>query len=155
MQLEWAIPGHLDELIEVGQKSHAEARVATLPLDEDRLRRSFKRVLEDDRGVYFFVIARSTDGACAGVLFATVNRPFFTSALLAHAYWFYVAPEYRGSGAAGKLIAAFRRWAEKRGAAELQINQTSGVDLERVDAKLRRSGFDFLGGNYSMALDSD
>lgn len=152
MKIEWVTRGSVDEAVELGREMHAESRFTALPFDADRLRKSFVGAIDDDRGVYFLALARSSGGDAAGGLFGTVEKPYFTSGVLAHDYAFYVRPDFRGSSAALKLLSAFRRWAQKRGARELHVYQTVAVDSDRFDRMMRRAGFEYAGGNYIYPL---
>ena len=56
------------------------------------------------------------------------------------------------SGAALRLLMAFRKWAENRGVFELSAGVNSGAHIERTDRFLRRLGFVQTGGNYALRL---
>lgn len=58
------------------------------------------------------------------------------------------------SGAALRLISAFRKWAENRGAVELSAGVNSGAHIDKTDKFLRRLGFVQTGGNYALTLNS-
>lgn len=152
VKIEWLTHPCLDEAVALGRQMHAESRFSALPFDGERLRTSLAGAIDDDRGVYFTALARSSRGAVAGGLFGTVEKPYFTSGVLAHDYAFYVRPDFRGSSAALKLLTAFRRWAQKRGASELHVYQTVAVERERFDRMMRRAGFEYAGGNYIYPL---
>ena len=51
-----------------------------------------------------------------------------------------------------RLLHAFRQWAENRGATEVMICMTTGVDIEKFDRFLRKLKFNYVGGNFSMRL---
>jgi hypothetical protein len=55
-------------------------------------------------------------------------------------------------GAALKLLTAFKKWAENRGAFEISAGVNSGTDLDRMDRFLRKLGFQHTGGNYSLLM---
>lgn len=152
MKIEWVTQETLPELIALGREMHRESRFRTLPFDEDRLGRSLAAAVDDSRGVYFLALARASGGKVVGGMFAVVEQPFFTSAIIANNYAFFVRPPYRGSSAALKLLTAFRRWAGKRGVRELHVHQTGGVENQRFDRMMRRAGFEHAGGNYIHVL---
>ena len=58
-----------------------------------------------------------------------------------------VLAEKRMGGAGLRLLTAFRKWAENRGAHEL----STGVNMDRF---LRKLGFRLTGGNYSFTLNA-
>lgn len=155
MKIEIAGQEHIDELMALGRAMYAESTLVHLPLDEERARQTLLGAIDDDKGVYCMLLARSSEGQAAGWLFGTITRPWFTGSLVAHDHAFFVAPEYRGSSAAFKLLGVFRRWAEKRGAAVLNISQRVGVEMERFDRFMRRAGYEPRGMNFSLRLDRD
>lgn len=152
MKIEIADEKNIEELISLGRVMHAESTLRNLSLDMERVRMTFRSALNDDKGVYCLLIARSSDGEPAGWLFGTITRPWFTNALVAHDHAFFVVPEYRGSSAAIKLLKVFHRWAEKRNAEILNVSQRVGVEMERFDRFMRRAGFEPRGMNFSMTL---
>ena len=42
--------------------------------------------------------------------------------------------------------------AANRGAVEIQVHATSGIEISRTDRFLRHAGFRQVGGNYSLAV---
>lgn len=152
MRIEFAGEEHIDDLIALGRLMHAESALTNLRLDIERARRTFRGAINDDKGMYCLLIARSSDGAAAGWLFGTVTRPWFTDALVAHDHAFFVAPQYRGSSAAIKLLKVFRRWAKRRNAEVLNVSQRVGVEMDRFERFMRRAGFQPRGMNFSMPL---
>lgn len=154
MKIETAGKEHVADLIALGRTMLAESALTHLPLDEDRARRTFTGAIEDDKGTYCLLLARSSTGVPAGWLFGTITRPWFTQAPVAHDHAFFVAPEFRGSSAAVKLLRVFRRWAERRGATALNISQRVGVQMERFEAFMLHQGFESRGMNFSLPLNS-
>lgn len=155
MKIEIAASEHIEELISLGCRMYEESALTSLPLDVERARKTFRAALDDDKGMYCLFIARSSEGVPAGWLFGTITRPWFTDALVAHDHAFFVAPEFRGSSAALKLLKVFRRWAEKRNARMLNVSQRVGVEMDRFDRFMRRAGFESRGTNFSMTLELD
>jgi GNAT superfamily N-acetyltransferase len=151
-RIEWVGSGNLDEVIALSRRLHEESCHDGLPFDEHRLRQSFEAALSDGGNIYFLALARSVEGPAVGCFFGTIVRPHYSQALLAHDCGFYVVPQFRGTDAAPRLLKAFTHWAKKRGVAEIQIYQTVAIEPERFDRFMRRSGFQFVGGNYALQL---
>jgi GNAT superfamily N-acetyltransferase len=87
-----------------------------------------------------------------GLLFGSVEEYWFTASLGANMIAWYVDEAARGSPMAVKLLLAFKRWAENRGANELTLSITSGLRTDKTARFLRRMGFEVCGGNYAMPL---
>ncbi len=74
------------------------------------------------------------------------------SKLVASLMHYDVLPQKRMSGASLRLLKAFRKWAENRGAVELAVGVNSGDSIEKHDKFLKRLGFQPVGGNYALKL---
>lgn len=81
-----------------------------------------------------------------------VEQHFFSEQLVASIIHYDVLPEKRMGGAGLRLLTAFRKWAENRGAFELSAGINSGIELDKMDRFLRKLGFQQTGGNYSLRL---
>jgi len=60
----------------------------------------------------------------------------------------YVVPEARGSVVARRLIRAFIKWAEDKGARRQLLGLGNGLSPDKVDRFYRRLGFEPIGGQY-------
>lgn len=81
-----------------------------------------------------------------------VERHFFSDQVVASIVHYDVLPEKRMSGAALRLLKAFRTWAENRGSVELCAGVNSGDEYEKMDKFFKRLGFMPVGGNYALKL---
>lgn len=142
----------LEAVLALGRQAHAESRQASLPRDEDKVRALLEEILRGRKGAHCVLLAESDDGRPVGFLAGQVVEYFFCRQRIAQNIVFYVLPEYRGRWVAVKLLYAFRGWARHRGAVELHVGITTGVEVARFDRFLRRLGFHFVGGNYVLAL---
>lgn len=154
MRIEWLAEHTVEEALALFREMHVESRFNDIPIDETRLRQAVEGSVNDQTGRIFFALARSDAGEAVGLLFGRVERPFFTREIFASDNAVFVSPPHRGTGAALKLLRAFRLWAEKRGAAEVHVSQTVGVDMKGFDRLMRRAGFSLVGGNYALRLGS-
>ena len=79
-----------------------------------------------------------------------------TDAILVAVHSLVVARVHRrrlgGGRVALGLLSGARTWALARGAAELSVHVTSGVEVARTDRLLRRLGFEATGGSYAVGL---
>ncbi len=152
MKLVWGKEELVPALLEMGREMHDESRFRHLPLDENRLAKAFRVAIDDTTGAYFLTLALSDDDEPVGFLFGTVDRPYYTQALIAHDFAFYVRPLFRGTRAGAHLLKAFCRWAEKREVAEIHVYHTVDIEPDRFDRFVRSQGFRFVGGNYILPL---
>lgn len=98
------------------------------------------------------MVSEDSAGLVVGGLVGCLERHVFSDQLVATLVHYDVLPEKRMGGAGLRLLTAFRRWAENRGAFELSAGISSGTDLNKMDRFMRRIGFELTGGNYSLML---
>lgn len=152
MKLRPATHDDIPMLIELGRRLHAETRFSKFRFDPDRVKENLDAVLRDMRGVYCFLVAEDSVGYVVGGLLGNIERHLFSDQPIATLIEYGVLPEKRMSGGGYRLLLAFRIWAEKRGACELNLGVNSGIALDRTDRFFRRLGFQVTGGNYSLPL---
>lgn len=146
-----AKPSDLPAATELGHRMYSESRFSRYPFDLAGSQEFLRSILSDSMGSCFFV-AESSSGQLNGIFIGQISTLFFSSAVVAYDKLLYVSPEARGSSAALRLLMAFRRWAEDRGAAEISVNMTVAIDIERFQRFMGHLGFQFCGGNYWMPV---
>ncbi|HVV59676.1 MAG TPA: GNAT family N-acetyltransferase [Gaiellaceae bacterium] len=99
-----------------------------------------------------FAAMAEIGGELVGYLGGALGTYPFCDEILAHDLGFYVAPEHRRSSAAARLARAFVAWARHKGAREVQLAVSSGVDVERIGAFYERLGLNKVGGIYRASL---
>ncbi len=150
MKIRHARPMDVPELLELGREIHEESRLSGLSYDAQKLRQSLEGMFAHQKGTHCLLLAISGNGDIAGVMLGYITEYFFSRDRVATNIVFYVRPEYRGSSAAAKLVMAFRTWAANRDAAEVSVNITSGIRMEKFHSFLMKMGFEHIGGNYSL-----
>ena len=121
-----------------------------LPFDGDLVRQTIERKMKKPQK--HCLLQADRDGRAVGALMGVAERHYYSPAVGASIFSWYVLPEYRGSLAAIRLLHGFRRWAKNRGAVRLYVGVTSGVGIARTNRFLKRLGFRVRGGNYVCAL---
>ena len=149
--IRFAISADIPALVELGVKVHAETNQASLPFSASRLTGQLNACLNPVNQKYCLLVAES-DGLIVGVIWGYIAQHYFSDAWVATDYMFYVRPEFRGTPLAVRLLYAFRKWAQNRGAAEVMICMTTGVNVEKFDRFLRKMKFEYVGGNFLMRL---
>lgn len=151
MRIRAATVEDLEPLLEMGARMHAEGAYSFLPYDREKLHR-----LKD----YFFahpdthcVLVAEQDGAVIGMLGGYLTDYYFCQEKLACDQFFFVERAWRGSRAAAGLIAAFRAWAEARGARELCLATSVDVNTEKTGRFYEGLGFRCVGGVYKQRLE--
>ena len=147
MKIRFARHEDIPVLVELGRRFHAMTRFAVYDYDAERVAQHLRAVLDDTRGRYCFLVAEDGGGRPVGGLIGCIERHFFSDKPVASVIHYDVLPEKRMGGAGLRLLIAFRKWAENRGAVELNAGVNSGVDMDKMDRFLRRLGFRLTGGN--------
>ena len=135
---------------QLGKRLHAESVYASLPYDEDKVRKTLRRAL--DRPDRYCLLMAEIDREPAGMLYGQIGEHAFSRLLGATVHTYYVPPDRRGTSAALKLLHAFRRWAVERGAVALYVSVSAGIRMPQADRFLRKLGFRGTGGNYALGL---
>jgi GNAT superfamily N-acetyltransferase len=155
MKIRFATLDDVPVCVETGRRFHAMTRFAAYDYNPERVAQNFRAVIEagqNGKGTHCFLLAEGSQGQPIGGLIGCVERHFFSDQLVASIIHYDVLPEKRMSGAGLKLLMAFRKWAENRGAFELSAGVNSGIAIDKMDSFLKRLGFRLTGGNYSLPL---
>lgn len=152
MKIRFATHDDVADFVELGRRFHAMTRFAAYDYNADRMATQLRAVIDNPRGTHCFLVAEDSQGQSVGGLIGCIERHFFSDQQVASVVHYDVLPEKRMGGAGFKLLTAFRKWAENRGAVELSAGVNSGVNLDKMDRFLRRLGFKLTGGNYSLHL---
>lgn len=138
--------------VEAGRIVHSTTRFQVFDYNADKVARSLRSIIENPHGGYCFIVADDGGGHPVGWLIGCIEQHLFSDQLVASVINYGVLPGRRMSGAGLKLLAAFRKWAENRGAVELCAGVNSGTEIGKMDRFLKKLGFRLTGGNYAMSL---
>lgn len=155
MKIRFATLNDIPAAVETGRTFHAMTRFSAYEYNVQQLSENLAAVIaagQNAKGTHCFFVAEDDAGKFCGGLIGCAERHFFSHQLVASVIHYDVLPEKRMSGAGLKLLTAFRKWAENRGAFELSVGVNSGVAMEQMDRFLKRLGFAQTGGNYSLAI---
>lgn len=146
----------LPAIVRLAQRAHAESRLRHLPFSEEKVQRLARRAMAEPARHAVMLARRGAEPV--GFLYCSVGEYFIgTGALLATVHNLNVAREHRrrlrGGRIAMGLLNGARTWALARGAVELSVNVSSGVEVERTARLLGRLGFATTGGNHTLRLE--
>lgn len=155
MKIRFATLADVPVFVELGRSFHSMTRFASYDYKPERVAQQLRAVIETGQnrnGAHCFFVAEDSQGQPVGGLIGCVERHFFSEQPVASVIHYDVLPEKRMSGAGLRLLMAFKKWAENRGAVEISAGVNSGANLDRMDRFLRKLGFRQTGGNYALAL---
>ncbi len=150
MRIRAATAADLEPLVKMGARMHAEGAYAFLPYDREKLRRLGVHFLEHPET--HCVLVAEEAGAVAGMLGGYLTDYYFCDQKLACDMFFFVDRPHRLTSAAARLIAAFREWAAARGARELCLATSLGVNTEKIARFYEGLGLTCVGGVYKQRL---
>jgi len=140
----------LRDILVLGMAMQQEGAYSVIPFDIERSAQSIiHMIINNPDG--FGLLAYDGD-APVGMIAGCLAPYFFGQGTLASDFVWYVLPEHRGSRASIRLLKEFRSWAKEKGADELYMGVTTNVAADRTGQLLERLGFEFVGGNYKVAL---
>ncbi len=155
MKIRFATLHDIPAVVETGRIFHAMTRFSAYEYNVQQLSENLAAVIasgQNAKGTHCFFVAEDDGGKFCGGLIGCAERHFFSHQLVASVMHYDVLPEKRMSGAGLKLLTAFRKWAENRGAFELSVGVNSGIAMDKMDRFLKRLGFEQTGGNYSLTI---
>lgn len=152
MKIRFATLEDIPAFVELAPKFQAHTRFRSYEFNPERIAANLRAAIENPRGTNCFFVAEDAEGNPVGCLIGCAERHFFSDQVVASVIQYNLLPEKRMAGAGLKLLTAFKKWAENRGAYELAVGINSGTDLKQMDSFLRKLGFEITGGNYSMRL---
>lgn len=152
MKIRFATLEDIPAFVEMARIFHELTRFKEYDYNPERVASNLQAIVENSRAAHCFFVAEDSSGKPVGGLIGCVESHFFSEKLVASLIHYDVLPEKRMGGAGLKLLTAFKKWAENRGAFELSVGINSGTDLQQMDSFLRKLGFEMTGGNYSMKL---
>lgn len=109
----------------------------------------YSKVLPDDTRTKIILMQMFTNGNtfgfmsddCKGVIFGCTSDAWYDPTLNAYEQMLYVDPGYRGGTMAGKLIRAFENGARERGAKNVFVGSSAGINDVGVSALYKRLGY--------------
>lgn len=152
MRIRFAKLGDTKAILALGEAMWAESRFKGYAFNPDKTQSLIKHMLANQPATDCILLAETNQGELVGMLAGHLVDFFFSDGSLVEDRVYYVLPEHRGSSAAFKLILAFRRWAESKGANELSINMSVAIDIQRFNKFMSHLGFSCCGSNFAMQL---
>jgi N-acetylglutamate synthase-like GNAT family acetyltransferase len=151
MSIRFATQNDVPFLVETGRVYHSLTRFKAYEYNAERVAQQLTKLIVTNSKSHCFFVADDKVGKPYGGLIGCIEHHIFSDEPVANVIHYDVLPDKRMGGAALRLLTAFKRWAENRGAVEVCCGVNSGVHLNRTDRFLRRLGFQLTGGNYSLA----
>lgn len=134
-------------LLEVGRKFHSESQFKDEPYNAEGCWALLDATLRHPDS--FFI---AYDDEYRGLLILQAGVKFFSGTRWVADQVFYVAPEFRGSSLALRLLKEGEKWTRSIGAPELVIMHNAGIGMAEADRFYKRLGFDLTGKIFTKQL---
>lgn len=137
----------LDRLVEMGKVMHAESKYSIYSFDEEKLRNYLFTCIWHDDGIA--LVAEREDKIVGGFV-GWMSEQYFGYDKVAVDLALFVDPDKRGAMAGAMLIKRFIEVSKEKGAAQIVISNSTGVDKERVGKLYEKMGMEHVGFVYSL-----
>ena len=95
----------------------------------------------------------AVDKEPVGVLSAWLHNPWFSDSTLIEEELFFIKPEYRGTGAASKLLKAYLKECEKHSPAKVNVGASlSPSNFDKMQKLYSRAGMSISGFTMSKGV---
>jgi len=152
MKIRFAKPEDREALIDLALENQKEIIHGNISVNRSRVEEALHGLFSLNTGTHVLFVAETEEGDLAGGLLGCVERYYYSDELQAQLIQWYLKKSFRGTSIAPRLVKAFVEWAKGRGASEVFIGISSGVDVHLAHQMMQRLGFTHLGGNYAVNL---
>lgn len=137
----------LPAIVEMGREMHQESKTYQgLEFSDCRVKEVVKSLLSGD---YFTVVAE-INGRVVGMMAGLVTCPNCSYDLMAVDVNMYLRPEARGTTAGARMVQAYVEWAQAKGAKQITVGVTAGIDNDKAIEFYEALGFHQDGARLSM-----
>ena len=139
----------VSRLAQMGEELHASSDHRVLGFDRQKVERLLATLIADPNGVVF--VSRR-ENVIVGAFAGAVVPNWFSYDLIGVYYSFLVLPAARNDWRGTTLILAFVRWCERRGARQVKLGITPGIDVQTTSRLYRSLGFADSGVGFSKEV---
>lgn len=136
-------------MMRLAKKMHAEGMFRDFDYDHQKVAEIGRQVLHNSN--HFGVLCEQ-DGEIIGMMVGYVVEFYFGHDLVAQDQVLYVDKTRRGGLGAARMIEKFVEWATEKGAKEIQLGQTVGIDPALVDRLYTSMSFTLAGQLYTQRI---
>lgn len=136
----------IDAILRLGEELHAESVYRAMPFVPEKVR-VLMAALIGGAGVVF--VTTTAEGEVVGGIAGTVQPYWFNDELHGFEYSFFIDQAHRGGTRALRVLCAFEAWCRAKGAHEVRIGITTGINVAGTArfyefAGYRREGLLFI-----------
>jgi GNAT superfamily N-acetyltransferase len=140
----------IPDLIDLAYEMHQESIFRNKHFSPVKMAQLFHTAMMQDS--VFFCMVGEIDGKVVGGMLGHLSQYFFGNDFMAADIGLFVKKEHRGSSVGIKLIKAFESWAKEHGAKEVNIIQSTGVEVEKTTHLMERLGYTNCGSTMKKEI---
>jgi L-amino acid N-acyltransferase YncA len=149
MTIRLATLDDLPAISHMGREMHGASGFAGLDYDEDAVKATFARMIDQKQ----FVAVAENNGQIIGGMAGRVEKTWFGADSVAVDVALFVMPDQRGAMRAVEMINAFVHWSRLAGARQVRPGVTTGsIEAEKLYTQL---GFARCGAQFMLDFPAD
>lgn len=142
-------------LITLAREAHEESRFSYIPFSANKVRQIVEMAINDTKRHGLFIAEQNRQ--TVGSAYCSIGEYHIGEGkLIATIQNINVSQSVRNSLAGGRaaigLFNGVQSWAKARGACELLLHVTSGIDLARTHKLAKHLGYNTIGASYAKSL---
>lgn len=142
-----ATEADIPALVDLGQEMHNESNFSTLTFDVEKTKEYVKNLMG-----YGIVFCSEVDGAITGFIAGFLYQPYFSYDFMATDIGLFITKDARGGMAAPRLIDAFTKWAQEKGAKQIRPGISVGGNIDGVGRLYERMGYSIVGSVFMKEI---
>jgi GNAT superfamily N-acetyltransferase len=136
-------------LTQLGEELHAASDHRAMGFSRSKVETLLTTLIADPNGAVFVT---RREGVIVGAFAGAVVPNWFSDDLIGVDYSFFVLPDARNDMRGTTLILAFVRWCQRRGARQVKVGITTGIEVESTSRLYRSLGFVDAGVGFSKEV---
>lgn len=136
----------IPEIIRLSEIMHQESRYRTLPYNGVKFAALLRQLIDSPAGM---VAVAEKNGDIVGAIAGMVTDHYFADATISYELGLYVEKAHRGTMAGYRLAKEYIDWAKEKGADQIDMGITTGIDEERTGQLYERLGLQHVGIVFS------
>ncbi len=133
-----AVEADIPTLLGLGAMMHQESIYAAYHYDRSKVEDLMRAMIFSRYGLLF---VSQENGVIQGGFMGSINPHWFGSDLVASDFALFLAPEHRNGRTGLRLVKHYIEQAKAKGASQIMLSNSTGVELERVASLYESMGF--------------
>lgn len=133
-----AVAADIPALLELGALMHQESIYASYDFDRAKVEGLMLALINSRYGILF---VSEEDGVIHGGFMGAISPHWFGNDMVASDCALFLAPEHRSGRTGIRLVQHYIQQAQAKGARQITLSNSTGVQVERVAGLFERMGF--------------